>query len=494
MTNTQNYYYGENPSYELPFDRLYAITHFIMPNFGTMNWDWQTRDQVNSNIKKLSSDHGALNKDLMMYIHIPYCKSFCHYCNFNKNHYPKQSQDRLDLYVDYLIKEIDWYLSQPYVQSRNFTAIYIGGGTPSTLPAAGMEKLFKHLEKVIPNYGNIEKTFTGEPRSMKAPEKIALVKDFGFDRITFGIETFDEKIRKSIGRADSTEDIEALFNNIAQSGFSGDLCVDIMYDLPGQTFEQFRFDVETLVTRYQPSEIDLFGTVYLPYRPLHKLILKDKVGQPGSMWQLLAMREFGYDYLRSHGYNNNIAETFSRHEHRSQYQTAHCARQDIIGVGCAARGNLQDMVSINPEKVEDWIKNIDEWGVSSSTMQPIGRDGVLDRIMVMFPRYKHLSKDLLDSFSDTKRYPAVCELLKRHVQSGCVEDRGDHYHVNKLGVVWHGNLQTEFMLHTLNLQGKMLLKCISDKQKHFSREKRFGTNFATKFILGNEQLYPLLMK
>ncbi len=488
------YYYGNNPSKYVPFDRLYAITHFIIPNFGTMNWDWQTRDQVDENLKRFEDPGDHLNDKIMMYIHVPYCRSFCHYCNFNKNHYPHQETSRLEKYTDYLIKEIDWYMRQPYVQARDFSGIYIGGGTPSTLPLNAMERLFAHLQAVVPNYETIEKSFTGEPRTLKDPEKLTLIKDFGFDRITFGIETFNEVIHKKIGRADTREDLDELFANMHKVGFKGDRCADLMYDLPGQTLIDVMSDVEILVDQYEPEEADLFGTVYLPYRPMHKLILQGRLEQPGPMWDLLAMREYTYDYMLANGYHNTIAETFSKHPHRSQYQTAHCARQDIIGIGCAARGNVKDMVSINPDKVDEWMQNIDTYGVSSTTMQPIYRSGVFDRIMVMFPRYKEITKSYLDSFRDTDRYEPAKAILDHHVQVGCVEEHEDRYTVTKLGVLWHGNLQTDFARHAINLQGKLLLNCISDKKKHFDRKVRFGTNVATKFVLKHPELYPLLMK
>jgi coproporphyrinogen III oxidase-like Fe-S oxidoreductase len=320
------------------------------------------------------------------------------------------------------------------------------------------------------------------------------VKDFDFDRVTFGIETFDPVLRKQIGRVDSREDIDELFTNMEKINYKGDRCVDLMYDLPGQTFDGFVDDLDTLVNQYQPEEADLFGTVYLPYRPMHKLIIKERLEQPGTMWQLLAMREFGYDFMTKHGYHNTIAETFSKRDAPSQYQTAHCGRQDIIGIGCAARGNVKDMVSINPDKIEDYIANIDQYGISSTTMQSIRMDGILDRLMVMFPRFKEIDKSLLEKFKDSDRYGPAMKILKSHIKAGCVEEQADRYVVNKMGVVWHGNLQTDYMAHTLNTQGKMLLKCISDKKKHFARDTRFGTNFVTKFILGNPELFPLLMK
>ncbi|WP_257458965.1 coproporphyrinogen-III oxidase family protein [Archangium lipolyticum] len=490
----RKYYLGPEASHEVPFKKLLAISHYIMPNFATMDWDRVSREQVDENLRSLRDPGGALNDELMMYIHVPYCQSFCHYCNFNKNHYPWQDEERLQRYTDYLLKEIDYYLSLPYVQARRFTAIYIGGGSPSTLPVSAVERLFGHLAKVVPGFDTIEKTFTGEPRTLRKPDLLKVIHDYGFDRVTFGIETLNPEIHKKIGRWDSPSDVDAVFEGLEKLGYKGDRCVDLMYDLPGQSLVGFQEELATLVAHYRPDEIDAFGTVYLPYRPLHKLILDGRVPQPGSIWQLLRMREHLYDYLLENGYHNTIAETYSRKPQRSMYQTAHCARQDIIGIGCAARGNIKDMVSINPDKVDVWMNNIDQYGASTQTLQSIGRGGVLDRIMVMFPRYKELSKELLARYSDVEHFEQVEDVLRSHIEVGCVEEQEDRYVVNKLGVIWHGNLQTDYMERSLNLQGKVLLKVISEKESHFDREDRFKVNKATRFIAKHIDKYPKLMK
>lgn len=120
--DSENYYLGDSPSRPVPFDGVMTVSHYIMPNFATMDWHQVAREQVVENIKSLQDPGGNLNDRIMMYIHVPYCKSFCHYCNFNRFHYPKQDSERLEKYTDYLIKEIDWYMRQPYVQARSSPA------------------------------------------------------------------------------------------------------------------------------------------------------------------------------------------------------------------------------------------------------------------------------------------------------------------------------------------------------------------------------------
>ena len=488
------YYLGDRPTNYLPFDDLQTIQHFIVPNFATMTWEKVGHQTALRNFAQLQDCSNPVYDDVMLYLHIPYCLSMCHYCNFNKNQYPFRDEESLGTYVDYLIKEVDFYLRQPFVQSRRMSAVYFGGGSPSVLPPRYAERLFAHLERAIPNWHRIERTFTGEPRTLKNPELLRLLVDYGFNRVTFGVESFNEDIRKQIGRWDTLQDVAAVFANLAQVGYRGEKDIDLMFDLPGQTFEGFQAELDLMMREFRPDELDAYGTVYLPYRALHKLIVQEKRPQPGNMWQLLQMREYLYDFMTAHGYHNTIAETWSTHPERTQYQTAHCARQNIIGVGTAARSNFKDMVGINPEHVDRWMKNIDDHGVSTETLQSIGREGVLERVMVMFPRYKELTKAYLAEFRDAQNYGRMREILQRHIDAGVVEEHDDRYTVTKLGVIWICNLQTDYMRPSFNTLGKVLIKVLSDKPKNFGSTQRFKVNPLTQFIANNIDRYPKLMK
>jgi coproporphyrinogen III oxidase-like Fe-S oxidoreductase len=489
-----SYYLGDAPSNDIPFDDLQTIQHFIVPNFATMTWERIGHQSALNNFERLNDDSDPVYDDIMLYVHVPYCLSMCHYCNFNRFQYPFHQEESLGVYVDYVIKEIDFYLRLPYVQSRRLTAVYFGGGSPSVLGPKYAAKLFDHLSQVIPNWNTIERTFTGEPRTLKNPDLLQQLVDYGFNRVTFGVESFNEEIRKQIGRWDTLSDVAAVFSNLEKVGYKGEKDIDLMFDLPGQTLKGFQHELDVMMSDFRPDELDAYGTVYLPYRALHKLIVQEKRPQPGNMWQLLQMREYLYDFMTAHGYHNTIAETWSLKKERTQYQTAHCARQNIIGVGTAARSNLKDMVSINPDRIDTWMKNIDTHGVSTETLQSIGREGVLERVMVMFPRYKELSKAYLSSFSDAKNYEKMLSILRRHVDAGVVEEHDDRYTINKLGVIWICNLQTDYMRPSFNMLGKVLIKVLSDKPKNFGCEERFTVNPLTQFIANNIDRYPKLMK
>jgi len=106
-------------------------------------------------MKRLNDAEGALNEEIMMYVHVPFCTSYCHYCNFARDRFPWRDHSVLDKYTEYLIREIDYYMDEvPYVHTRKFTSMYIGGGSPSTLGAANLERLLSHMAKKLPNWSS----------------------------------------------------------------------------------------------------------------------------------------------------------------------------------------------------------------------------------------------------------------------------------------------------------------------------------------------------
>jgi len=140
------------------------------------------------------------------------------------------------------------------------------------------------------------------------------------------------------------------------------------------------------------------------------------------------------------------------------------------------------------------MKNIDEHGVSTETLQGIGREGILERTMVMFPRYKELTKEYLAEFSDTKNFGKMKSILRKHIEAGVIEEHADRYTINKLGVIWICNLQTNYIRPSFNMLGNVLTKVLSEKPKNFNNEERFKVNPLTQFIANNIDKYPKLMK
>jgi hypothetical protein len=153
------------------------------------------------------------------------------------------------------------------------------------------------------------------------------------------------------------------------------------------------------------------------------------------------------------------------------------------------------MVSINPPTIERWIKNIDDNnGPSTDNLQKIGSDGVLHRLMTMWPRYKEMKKSYFNSFSGVKSFKRMKKILEKHLELKVIEETKDTYIINKLGVLWNPNLQWDYMSHRLNIWGFMIKKHFAEPKKNWCSNIRFQRTFATRFIDYFTDKYPRLMK
>jgi hypothetical protein len=140
------------------------------------------------------------------------------------------------------------------------------------------------------------------------------------------------------------------------------------------------------------------------------------------------------------------------------------------------------------------MKAIDETRYSTRTLQPIQRDGVLKRIMVMWPRYMTLDKALFESFSDVKSFRTMQRILEEHLRKGVCDDAGSEYRMNKLGVLWHANMQWDYMHPDLNIWGRVIGSHFGEAKNHWDQDERFQRSTAVRFMDYFTDKYPKLMK
>jgi oxygen-independent coproporphyrinogen-3 oxidase len=177
-----------------------------------------------------------------VYLHVPYCDRICSFCNLNR-----RSTQKADLedYTAYLTGEIEKWASWPYIQKKEFDAVYFGGGTPTVLSADQLSRILGALRRCFPLKGDCEITVESTQHNLPA-EKAAALEAEGVTRFSIGIQTFSEAGRKLLGRTWNQERaIEAL--TALRSAFSGVLGIDLIYSYPGQSPGDAIFDAETFL-------------------------------------------------------------------------------------------------------------------------------------------------------------------------------------------------------------------------------------------------------
>ncbi|MDR0953380.1 MAG: radical SAM family heme chaperone HemW [Elusimicrobiota bacterium] len=277
---------------------------------------------------------------LGLYLHIPFCKSKCFYCDFASF----AGQNSLQKpYVEALLKEAARY------KNLKPKTLYIGGGTPSVLEVAELKKLLNGITKI---FGPISKfkeaTFEANPESI-TKEKLNILKDFGLNRLSLGMQTTQNKHLKLIGRAHNRKQFfkaytlaEKYFNNIN---------VDIIAALPKQTLRDFQLVLKETVA-LQPKHISVYGLQVEEGTKLYK----DKFSVNDILYR--KMLEATSKYLGEENYKQYEISNYAKAGHESLHNINYWENGQYLGLGVAAASYLKGKRSQNIADIKSYISKI----------------------------------------------------------------------------------------------------------------------------------------
>lgn len=178
----------------------------------------------------------------MAYLHIPFCKTKCLYCGFFQNGTDTSVEDR---YVDHLLMELAQDADKPRLQSAPIQAVFIGGGTPTSLSPSNIRRLLRAIRKTLPLANDYELTLEGRVHDL-VEEKMDVWMEEGVNRISLGVQSFDTKVRQQVGRIDTGEEVMKRLQKLSAYNQCA-VIIDLMYGLPDQTLDVWQEDLHHLV-------------------------------------------------------------------------------------------------------------------------------------------------------------------------------------------------------------------------------------------------------
>ena len=274
---------------------------------------------------------GSLNltalPPLSLYIHWPWCVRKCPYCDFNshesKGPVPEQA------YLDAL--RLDLEQSLPLIWGRKIQTVFIGGGTPSLMSAAGLDRLLSDLRTLLPLEINAEITMEANPGTFEA-EKFKAYRASGINRLSIGIQSFNGRHLQALGRIhDENEARKAI--EIAQANFDN-FNLDLMFALPGQTLEEAQRDIDTALS-YAPPHLSLYhltmepNTVFAKYPP--QLPDDDESAD---------IQDMIHEKMAAAGYEHYEVSAYARPGHRARHNLNYWQFGDYLGIGAGAHSKL----------------------------------------------------------------------------------------------------------------------------------------------------------
>jgi oxygen-independent coproporphyrinogen-3 oxidase len=311
-------------------------------------------DDVQRSVIEALSTTASKNHSRCIYIHIPFCRVRCSYCNFFQN---ASSQQLVDSYFAALMQELEWKASFAWSQSAPIQAVYIGGGTPTDLSSAQIRQLGTKVKHLFPLAPDCEITLEGRLNRFEN-EKFESALEGGFNRFSFGVQSFDTTVRKAARRLDSREYLLERIAGLTHYN-AAPVVLDLLYGLPLQELEVWQNDLLGYLESGADG-VDLYQLIEMPGMPLETQVAKGRLPPPAVTQIKATMFEMGVNFMDRH-YQKRLSVNHwaSTNRERSLYNSLAKTSADVLPVGAGAGGHLAGLQVMQYRKLEDYMCSIE---------------------------------------------------------------------------------------------------------------------------------------
>ncbi|WP_139490441.1 radical SAM family heme chaperone HemW [Brevibacillus dissolubilis] len=301
-----------------------------------------------------------------VYMHIPFCTNKCYYCDFN-SFVTKNPQLVWD-YLDALKNEMKLTFEQTPVEEVK--TIFVGGGTPSYLEHDQMKYFLEAVQEHLGRYfaSDIEFTMEANPGTTDV-EKLTIMRSFGVNRLSFGVQSFDNALLERIGRIHDTDAVYRSIDNAVAAGFSN-MSIDLMFGLPDQTMETFAESLNKAL-KLPLTHLSSYGLKVEENTLFHTLYQKDQLPLPTEE-QELEMYLYLIETLEKHGLHMYEISNFAKPGCESRHNKTYWLNNDYYGLGAGAHGYVggQRHVNAGPlaiylQKAKEGLPRVDEYRIST---------------------------------------------------------------------------------------------------------------------------------
>lgn len=373
-----------------------------------------------------------------VYIHIPFCHHICPYCDFNKVVLEGQPVEKYLLALEQEIKHTFARHAPDQVDT-----IFIGGGTPTALNPNQMLQLMDIIrEHVQPWHVDLEYTMEANPGSVNR-ELLRVMKDGGVNRLSFGVQSFNEQLLKTLGRIHDARDVGQSIQMAADAGFDN-MSIDLMFGLPGQTIEHV--------------EHSLLRTLELPLKHVSAYSLKVEEGthfytlQKKGQLPLpheddeLVMFERMIDTLSSNGFDHYEVSNFARPGYQSNHNLTYWLNNEYYGFGAGAHGYVQGVRHENAGSLQEYIDMVRKQGLPYIYTQAVPSDESMENMMIMGLRLSvGVSVDTFEQRFGESIENRYGKQLAQLQEKGLLTYEAKHYKLTRQGLYFGNDVFVAFI-------------------------------------------------
>ena len=302
-------------------------------------------------IKKVTSHSNFNIKQQMagIYIHIPFCKQRCNYCAF----YSTTLYNIREKYVDALCKEI--VMRKEYAACAAIETIYFGGGTPSTLTMEQLQRICDTIYATYPVSDTAEVTIECNPDDL-IPDFLSQLKELPFNRISMGVQSFNDTQLKRLGRRHDAEKARQAVKNAREAGYDN-ISIDLIFALPGSTIAEWEHDLDSAIALH-PDHLSAYNLTYEEGTPLHRALERGDFAELSEeenveQFQMLITK------LKEAGYRHYEISNFALPGRESRHNSSYWNDTPYIGCGAAAHSYNGTSRQWNIADIREYIKGVE---------------------------------------------------------------------------------------------------------------------------------------
>ncbi|HFV2944139.1 TPA: radical SAM family heme chaperone HemW [Streptococcus agalactiae] len=288
-----------------------------------------------------------LKKPTSAYVHIPFCTQICYYCDFSKVFIKNQP---IDAYLQALIREFRSY------DITELRTLYIGGGTPTSISAVQLDYLLTELSRDL-NLNTLEEfTIEANPGDLTV-DKIEVLQKSAVNRVSLGVQTFNDKHLKRIGRSHNEAQIYSTIDALKTAGFQN-ISIDLIYALPGQTMDDVRSNVAKALSLNIPH-LSLYSLILEHHTVFMNKMRRGKLHLPTEDLEA-EMFEYIISEMERNGFEHYEISNFTKPGFESRHNLMYWDNVEYYGVGAGASGYLDGIRYRNRGPIQHYLKGVSE--------------------------------------------------------------------------------------------------------------------------------------
>ena len=315
-----------------------------------------------------------LTKPTSAYVHIPFCTQICYYCDFSKVFIKNQPVDE---YLQALIREFESY------DIKKLRTLYIGGGTPTSITAEQLEYLLTNLTKHLDLSVLEESTIEANPGDL-TEDKIEVLKHSAVNRVSLGVQTFNDKHLKQIGRSHNEAQIYSTISNLKEAGFHN-ISIDLIYALPGQTMEDVKENVAKAIALDIPH-LSLYSLILEHHTVFMNKMRRGKLQLPKEDLEA-EMFEYIISELEANGFEHYEISNFTKPGFESRHNLMYWDNAEYFGVGAGASGYLNGVRYRNRGPIQHYLKAVAQ-GNARLSEEKLTKDEMMEEELFLGLRKK----------------------------------------------------------------------------------------------------------